>query len=232
MNEVATIKKGEIQSSPTTPAQLLEIAIEKGADLDRLEKLMELQHRWEANEARKAFINAMTAFRSSVGNITRDRKGHNSKYATLAHTLDSIKDQLSANGLSHTWKTEQHDNQLITVTCCVTHQLGHQECTSMSANPDGSGSKNAIQAVGSTVSYLQRYTLYAILGLASYEQDDDGGAQNNPINDNQLANIDALIGEVKADKGRFLKHFGIDDLSDLPQSKFKGAIAMLEAKRK
>lgn len=221
----------KIDQMSTTPAQLLSIAVDQGADLDRLEKLMELQQRWEETEARKEFIRAMTAFRSSVGNITKDKKAHNSNYASLAHTLDSIKDKLSENGLSHTWKTEQHENQLITVTCCVTHQMGHQECTSMSANPDGSGSKNAIQAIGSTVSYLQRYTLFAILGLASTEDDNDGGKPSEPLNDNQLANLEALIEEVNANKSAFLKHFKIDDLSDLPQSKLKGATAMLEAKR-
>ena len=217
----------------TTPAQLLTIAVDQGADIDKLEKLMDLQMRWEANEAKKAFVEAMAQFRSTVGNISRDRQGHQSKYATLAHTLDSIKDKLSECGLSHTWKTDQQENALITVTCCVTHVQGHQECTSMSGNPDTSGSKNSIQAIGSTVSYLQRYTLYSILGLASTDQDDDGaGAGAVPIDEHQLANLEAMIDEVDADVPKFLQHFKIDSLSDLPQSKLKGAFAILEKKRK
>ena len=232
MNKVAKIEEAPAQQIATTPAHLLQMAVDQGADLDRLEKLMELQDRWEQNEARKAFIGAMTVFRSSVGNISKNRTGHNTKYADLAHTLESIKDQLSENGLSHTWKTEQHENALITVTCCVTHRLGHQECTSMSANPDTSGSKNAVQAIGSTITYLQRYTLYAILGLASTDQDNDGGSPAKPLDDNQLANLDALISEVKANKPKFLAHLKIERLADLPQSKLKAAITMLEAKRK
>ena len=102
----------------------------------------------------------------------------------------------------------------------------------MSASPDTSGSKNAVQSIGSTVTYLQRYTLYSILGLASAEQDDDGGAAAQPLDDNQVANLEALMDEVGADRKKFLQHFRIDAIEDLPQPRLKGAIAMLEAKRK
>ncbi len=170
--ELQPAQKTAIQAP--TPSALLQIAIDQGADLDRLEKLMDLQTRWEDNEARKAFTLAMTAFRSTCPPIKKDKKGHNSNYASLAHSLSVIKDHLSKHGLSHSWKTAQSDNGLISVTCCVTHELGYQECTTLSASADTTGSKNAIQAMGSTISYLERYTLYAILGLASSELDDDG----------------------------------------------------------
>ena len=39
----------------TTPAQLLELAVTQGAKLKELEKLMNLQERWEAKEAKKEF---------------------------------------------------------------------------------------------------------------------------------------------------------------------------------
>jgi len=182
MSELAQIEPTELKPvAPTTPATLLQLAVEQGADLDRLEKLMALQQNWEANEARKAFASAMTGFRADCPEIDKNAKGHNSKYATLAHTISLIKEPLSKHGLSHNWKTEQTED-LISVTCCVTHQLGHQECTSMNALSDTSGSKNAIQALGSTVTYLQRYTLYAILGLASAsEDDDDDGAATGKV---------------------------------------------------
>lgn len=37
------------------------LAMERGADLDKLQQLMELQQRWEASEARKAFVAALDA---------------------------------------------------------------------------------------------------------------------------------------------------------------------------
>src|SRR5437660_174203 len=62
----------------------------------------------------------------------------------------------------------------IRVTCILTHVQGHSEQVSMSAQPDTSGSKNSIQAIGSTASYLQRYTLFAATGLAPKDADTDG----------------------------------------------------------
>jgi hypothetical protein len=44
----------------------------------------------------------------------------------------------------------------------------------LTSGPDTSGSKNPIQALGSAVSYLQRYTLLSLAGLATEDQDDDG----------------------------------------------------------
>lgn len=192
----------------TTPAQLLTIAVEQNADLDKLEKLMALQERWEANEAKKAYVAAMSEFRAKAPALDRTRPGHNIKYAGLAESIEQIKMLLSDCGLSHSWRTAQ-DNDRITVTCCVTHIQGHQECTSLSGEPDSSGSKNKIQAVGSTVSYLERYTLWAILGLASKEMDDDGvgGAVDvEYISDEQANAIDAQIREdQRLDMEKFLR---------------------------
>ena len=43
---------------------LIARAIDRGYDEARLEKLMGLQERWEANEARKAYVVAMAEFKT------------------------------------------------------------------------------------------------------------------------------------------------------------------------
>lgn len=170
--EVAKIETKGV-SAPVTPAQMLQIAVEQNADLGKLEKLMELQERWEASQAKKAYHKAMALFREDCPTIEKTRTGHNTKYAGLAETLQTIKGAMSDHGISHGWTTQQADG-VISVTCTVTHIDGHSESTSLSAGADSTGSKNSIQAIGSTVSYLQRYTLFALLGLASQEMDTDG----------------------------------------------------------
>lgn len=170
------IEKVEQQPAVVTPTQMLQLAVQQGADLAKLEKLMDLESRWNAEQAKKAYIAALSNFRRNCPIINRQQKGHNDRrYAGLADTLSQINSLLAENGLSHSWRTTQ-DGASITVTCSVTHAGGHSECTALTAAPDTTGNKNAIQAVGSTVSYLQRYTLFSILGLASSEQDDDGNA--------------------------------------------------------
>jgi len=164
----------------TTPADLLKIAVTQNLDIDKLTALMDLQMRWEANEARKAFVLAMNEFKANPPTITKNRHvsfgtgdratGYN--HATLDHVCEAVCKSLSAHGISHRWKTEQTEGK-ISVTCVLTHQMGHSESTTLSGGADTSGSKNAIQAIGSTVTYLQRYTLLAATGLAAENTDND-----------------------------------------------------------
>jgi len=212
-----------------TPMDMLQIAVDKGADLDQLTKLMDLQERWEAAEAKKAFVMAMTKFRAECPTIRKTRETHQGKYAGLAETLDTIKGLLSECGLSHTWNTKQNTEGMM-VTCCVTHVLGHQECTSMTGPPETSGSKNALQALGSTCSYLSRYTLFSILGIASADQDTDGNVPPDLISADEKAELVALIKKTKADNPKFLKYLGCKSLDEMPAYKFGEAKAALEKK--
>jgi hypothetical protein len=166
-----------------TPMSILEIAVSQGADIDKLAKLMELQGRWEANEARKAFNAAMSVFKKNPPPIKKNKhvKFGTTEYdhATLDNVTDTITAALSAVGISHKWKVAQSPE--IAVTCVLTHEMGHSEETTLKAGADTSGSKNAIQAIGSTVTYLQRYTLLAAVGMAT-GGDDDGGASGDSGN--------------------------------------------------
>jgi hypothetical protein len=169
---------GAPEQAAVTPMQLLQFAMSQGADLDRLERLMQLQRQWEAGEARKAYVAAMAAFKSEPIQILKSKEvnipgGAKFSHATLADVVDGVAAALSRHGLSHAWETKQEDKQ-ITVTCIVTHEAGHSERTTLFAPPDDSGKKNTIQQIASTVTYLQRYTLMAACGLAAKDMDDDG----------------------------------------------------------
>lgn len=165
------------------PADLLRYALDSGADLDRLEKLMELQDRHEANKARMAFVDAMAEFKKNAPQIYKDKNvsftGTSYNHATLGGICEVVIASLASHGISHDWNTEQPPSGMIKVTCTLTHSLGHSKATSMEAPPDNSGKKNGIQQIASTVTYLQRYTLLGACGLATKDMDDDaqGGAQ-------------------------------------------------------
>lgn len=225
----------ELTVVPVTPMALIARAQESNASIEQMQQLFELQLRYEANEARKAYNDAMSNFREKCPTIERSRKvDHNkTKFAGLAESIEAIRPLLSKFGLSHRWKTRQ-EGATITVECIVTHRMGHSESTSLSAAPDKSGGKNDIQAIGSTVSYLERYTLYAILGLSSREMDDDAqtaGKTVETITESQACDLDALIGEVNADIQKFMVYWKIDRLVDLPKAKYDAAVKSLEAKR-
>lgn len=163
-----------------TPAVLLQMAVQQGADLDKLEKLMELQLRWERNEAKKEFDTAFAAFKAEAVRIIKNRDVTagplaGKKYAELFTVVNAVTPALSAHGLSSSWQITKDEKDWIEVTCTIKHSAGHSESVSMGGPPDVGGAKNAIQSRASTVSYLQRYTLKAITGLSEQDDDDDGG---------------------------------------------------------
>jgi hypothetical protein len=191
-----------IPLSAPTPMTMLARAVEQGADLDKLTKLMDLQERWEANEARKAFVAALNAFKADPPTLTKNKhvmfetsRGVTEyDHATLDQVSSTIGKALSAHGLSHRWEVEQLEGGLIKVTCVLTHDKGHSERVPMQCTADDSGGKNKIQSIGSTVTYLQRYTLLAATGMAVGGADNDGrGAEETGLSAEQLATFEKNI---------------------------------------
>ncbi len=170
-----------------TPGDLLRIAIEQNADLDRLEKLMDLQDRWQAGQARMAFIEAMAEFKKDAPTIIKNKlveySGTSYMHAELSEVTDAIVPGLAKVGISHAWKPEQLEHGIIRVTCTLTHKLGHSESVSLESLKDDSGKKNNIQAIASALTYMERYTLLMVTGLSTKSQtDDDGrGAEPEPL---------------------------------------------------
>ena len=169
------IEKVEPVSPLANAAQLCQT--NEGMDVGKLKELLELQERWDATQAKKAYMVAMAEFKKDPPEILKDQtvKYKDVKYnhASLCNVTTCINKALSEHGLTASWLTSQ-DNGAVKVTCKIAHILGHSEETGLSAPPDASGSKNPIQAIASTVSYLERYTLLALTGLATHDQDDDG----------------------------------------------------------
>lgn len=243
-NTVAKIEPQKAQAvAPITPMDMLQMAVAQNADLDRLEKLMELQIRWEANEAKKAYIVAKATFKAEAPTIGKNKHvGFSAKnggaktdydHATLDNVADTLSPILSKHGLSYGWETEQLDGGIIRVTCILTHVSGHSERNSLQAGPDQSGNKNNIQAVCSTVTYLQRYTLLSITGTATGDMDNDGaGAGDLLITEDQKNQIIEKMKEVNADTTAFLKYLDIPVLDALTAGRFADAMKALEAKRK
>ena len=219
-------------------ATIIEKAVTSGADFSVIEKFLDLQERYEERQAEKAYHKAMSQFKANPPEIVKDRQvgygNTNYKHASLFNVTTSINQELSKYGLSASFKTEQLENGGIKVICCITHELGHKECTSLVSPPDNSGKKNSIQAIGSTVTYLQRYTLLALTGLATKEQDDDAAsAEPKPtITPEQEADLYALMEEVKAKPEQFFKYLAVNNLSELHVDRYQFAVNALEAKRK
>lgn len=221
------------KATDNSPAEMIRLAVSGGADLEKLEKLLTLQERWEANEARKAYHQAMAEFKKNPPKIDKDRtvqyKDVKYNHASLANVVEKITIELSKYGLSASWSTQQ--NGAVSVTCRITHVLGHTEETKLTAGADSTGSKNSIQAIGSTITYLERYTLLAALGLATHEQDDDGRSSVEYISDDEIHTIRDYLISLNASEKNFLKFMKIDKLEEMPRVSYQKAIAALKAKQ-
>lgn len=184
--EMEQSKPAQNQVSVVDPMQLVSMAVSQGADIEKLSKLMDLQERWEANQAKKAFDEAMNSFQSRMPVVPRrgkvdytTQKGRtNYDYGRLEDAFSMAAPILKDCGLSFRFKQENNGN-MITVTCIISHKLGHYESNSMSAMPDQSGGKDQLKAMASTNSYLRRYTFTGGLGIIFAGEDDEIIMQQN-----------------------------------------------------
>jgi len=226
-----------VKKESNAPTAIMQMMVEKGIDPSDLKELLEIQKDWERNEARKAYHKAMAQFKSEPIEIEKDRKvGYSTSkgrvgysHASLSNVVKKITAGLSKYGLSASWRTQQ--NGLIIVTCRITHEQGHYEETSLSAQADDTGSKNSIQAIGSTISYLERYTILSLTGLATTDMDDDGRGGIEKIDENKVNIINNLIKETKTDEKKFLEYMGVETIKDINAPDYAKAKMALESKR-
>jgi len=234
MTEEAT--RYEITAKPaTTPAQLLNLAIDKGTDIEKLSQLMELQIKWEERESRKAFVRAMAMFKADPPSIYKDKtnKQFSSKYSSIDALVNPTIPYLSKHGLSHSWQYSESPTGTPQVTCTLTHELGYSESVTDSAPPDtsGGGSKNAIQQKKSTQTYLKIATFEAVTGLVSQEAnlDDDGnGAGVIYVDEKQLSSVVDMINAKSIDETLFLKHMNAESTDKILAKDFGRAMNVLK----
>lgn len=189
----------EINGSPPAPRtdlspmmQLVEKAVLGDVPMDKLEHLMALQERYDAQQARSAYFMSMARAKRRLPEILknktvsfRNKDGSITEYTheTLDHLINAVRPVLSEEGIDFSYRIRRADGR-VWVSCVVFHEMGHTEEVELDGPPDDSGKKNAIQQTGSTITYLQRYTLKAALGLAA-GIDTDG----HPVPDEDGVNV-------------------------------------------
>jgi hypothetical protein len=232
------------QSVALTPMEMISRAVSSGAGMDVVEKLMDLQDRWDKSQARRAFDEALAAAKAEMPVIAKNRHvGFDSKksgaartdyrhedLAEIARTVDPI---LGKHGLSYRFRTTSKINEPISVTCIVSHRLGHSEENTLSAGRDDSGNKNSIQAIGSTITYLQRYTLKAALGLAA-SNDDDGKAADEDsgpatITQEQADTLVELLEAKGKDRAKFLKWAKVERIEEIRADVYQSCVDAISA---
>lgn len=152
---------------------LIAMAIEKGADVDSLSKLMDLQERQMDKKAEQDYNRAITGFQSELRPIGKNKTSYVGSYATLDHIAKSIAPILAEHELSYSFDSEITDG-IVLVVCHINHINGHARSAKFSAPIDAAAKVNDMQKTASALSYARRYALQLALGITTTDEDDDG----------------------------------------------------------
>jgi len=192
----------------------MRLAVEKGAPVEVLERLVALQQAVDAEAGRRAFFAAMARFQSSVPRIKKTRTvplksgARAYDYAPLEEVIDTIRETEAACGLMHSWNHTEHQGGGLTVTCCVSHVSGHTHDATVTIPPTQGINTSAAQNVGIMLTYGQRRSLLAAYGLTTGGEDRDGA---------EPAETDEVIGQD-----------ALTNLQDLLHAKGRTAAALLQ----
>ena len=143
------------------------VAMSENADISKLEKMLDMQERVLNRNAAQSYSADMAAMQSEMPRVFKLAEGHNTTYARLEDINDAIRPALQKFGFCVTFRIDQQNIESVKITAVCAHKLGHSENASLTLPLDKSGSKNAVQAIGSTVSYGKRYTLCALLNIST-----------------------------------------------------------------
>jgi hypothetical protein len=239
-----------VQSETAAVLSMIERAARDPAvDIDKLERLMAMQKSMAENRAKVAFDAAMAEMQPKLPVIDRkgrievrkkdsngDRTGavqQSTPYALWEDINEAIRPILAEHGFSLTFRVGKTEAGLITVTGILAHREGHRETDTITLQHDSTGSKNAVQAVGSSNSYGKRYTAINLLNITTRGQDDDGKAadMSGLITADQAKDIKAKCDQVAAGFDEsFCNYFGIEKIASLPAKDYQRALAALKKK--
>lgn len=170
----------EIQNESRAVLAMIErVALNPDADIEKLERMLDMQERILNRNARQEFASALAQLQAELPEVDRLAKADKSMYAKFEHILAAIRPHLINHGFAITHRCNNTDGK-VSITAVLSHRGGHSEETSISLPADTSGSKNAVQAIGSSMEYGRRYTMNALLGIATRNADDDGGSYHEP----------------------------------------------------
>lgn len=182
---------GEVVSADATSlmAVISRAASDPSTDVDKLERLIGVYERITDRAATTAYDEAFAQMQSALptidesGKIVVKEKGSETKiiqetsYAKQADINEAVKPILGEHGFGLSFRPGRTPEGLVSMTAILSHRLGHREEATVVLQQDGSGSKNTVQGVGSSLTYAKRYATIAILNIstrAKIDMDDDG----------------------------------------------------------
>lgn len=177
-NHYKDMNKEIVKKEETQVQTLIAQAIEKGLPVETMEKLLAMQERWEAAQAKKEFVSALAQFQSDCPVVGKTKKVLNKdgtvryQYAPLDSIVEKIKKPLKSAGLSYTWDVK-NEQGFITAVATITHERGYSQTSEFKIPIDTEGYMTAPQKYASALTFAKRYSLCNALGISTGEEDTD-----------------------------------------------------------
>jgi len=181
MTELAKIESQPVAEQTSGLIRMIEqVCINPEMDVEKLERMLDMQERVLDKQAQQQFQIDMSSMQAELPVIEKNgaisiRGTVQSRFAKFEDINRAVLPVLQKYGFSFTFETNQA-NDYVNVIGVLRHKSGHKESTQLQIPLDSSGSKNAVQAVGSSVSYGKRYVMSALLNITTTDDDDDGQA--------------------------------------------------------
>lgn len=191
-------------------------AADPNTDVDKLERLLGMYERITAQQAKAAFTAALAALQPTLPTIEERGKTDKTTYAKWEDINDAIRQLLHAQGFALNFRVARTESS-VAVTGILSHQDGHSEETTLDLPVDTGPGRNAVQAVGSSVSYGKRYAALALLNITSRapsDADDDGRrAGMRRMSDAAKSAIEAINGHETPAEHLAWKNTKFEDIS-------------------
>jgi hypothetical protein len=238
----------KLATAPTQPAMAVPVRddftsfLERAAkdptiDVDKLERLLAMKEKQDAQERKRCFFDALAALQAELAPIAKSGTNPHtrSRYVRLDDLLIVLRPLLETHGFAFSFDSKPAAATTIEFTCTLSHRDGHSETKHLTLPTDGVGSQggkssmNAIQAVGSTTSYARRYLIDMHLNLARRDEDDDGSGGPKPVTQEQADTLRRTLTEAKGDEKRFLNWAAASTFEEIPAANYARCVTAIQA---
>lgn len=236
---------------------IIEKYLNSDLPLERLDSMFNRQKELMLWHAKVLFDTNLAAMQAKMGSINQsgklvirakgsDKIIQETPFSTMADINDALRPLFAEFGFALMFTGDNLEDGRVRITGILKHSAGHEERTSWTLPQDTSGSKNAVQAFGSSQTYGRRYCAFALLNISSrykkdLEIDDDGASAGPPVDeitveapdpgtvsDEQVQTLNFEMKQAGVSLNNFLKVFKITVLGDLPANRYDEAIGRLK----
>jgi hypothetical protein len=234
--EVATVEPAVVPS--TLLSAIVALAKDPQVDVHKLDALLAMQSKMESRQAEREFIAAFSRLSGDLPRVKKNGtidlgKGKAIPFARWEDMDAIIRPAMTREGFTLSFDSSMREGGGVIVTGTLMHRDGHTRTASIPLPPDAGPGRNALQSIGSSLSYGRRYCAEMLLNIIREGEDDNGRLGGMRfITAEQVAELESLLKETGSDEARYLQILGVAHLSNIEVGAWAAARNLLLGKLK